>query len=266
MKNGLLLLMLSGFAMSYGQLATEGFENNGDALPVGWTRINVSGPAWHWNTVFGDDQRPQYQGDRVAYIGREGSAEGTSEDWLVTKQILVPDSGELTFYSRLRYEGDQLSTYRVMIHIGNTPSDIASYTQLQQWTELQINPEQLQYNKVTVPIPAAYFGQQAYIAFVMNGDFGDDWLVDAVGVQNSTMNNNKVKTNSLSFFPNPVKDHLTISGADEILSVKIFDSLGSECLIENDKGMIDMSGLAAGMYIIEAISAKGAETHKIIKN
>ncbi|MGQ2984302.1 choice-of-anchor J domain-containing protein [Flavobacterium sp.] len=265
MKNNYLLLSLLSALTGYGQFP-QGFENNGDQLSPGWSQLNIAGPqAWWRISEAGNTQEPPYEGSRAAYLAPEDVATGTSEDWLVTLQFIVPENAQFTFYSRLLQEGDQGTTYRLMLHLGNTPSDPASYIQLQHWTELQINPEQLQYTPVTVPIPAMYSGMQAYIAFVMNGDNGDGWLVDDVGIQ-GIMGSQEVNIkSSLSFYPNPVKDRLFITGTDEVLSLHVVDSNGRECITNSGKGFIDMSGLAAGLYIVKAVTAKGTVIRKVLK-
>lgn len=188
MKKITLLFFMSLLSWcGYSQLALETFESNGNLLPVGWSKINVSGPGQEWNVVNHNSiQSPAYGGaGKVAFINRENVATGTAEDWLVTKQFLVPTNGQLRFQSRLTIAGNDGNTYRLMIHTGNTPGDPAAYTPIvPTMGELEINPDPFQtdYLEKVFNLPATSYGQQAYIAFVMNGDFGDRWLVDNVMV------------------------------------------------------------------------------------
>ncbi|WP_294823279.1 choice-of-anchor L domain-containing protein [uncultured Flavobacterium sp.] len=188
MKKITLLFFMSLLSWcGYSQLALETFESNGLLLPDGWTRNNVAGVGQEWNVVNHNTiQSPAYGGSgKVAFINRENVQTGTAEDWLITKQFTVPTNGQLRFQSRLTIAGNDGSTYRLMIHTGNTPNDPASYIPIvPTMGELDINPDpfQTEYLEKVFNLPASTFGQQAYIAFVMNGDFMDRWLVDNVMV------------------------------------------------------------------------------------
>src|SRR5690606_20919223 len=82
---------------------------------------------------------------------------------------------------------DQGSIYKIfIINLTETPdADInspASYTEIQTWTEFEINPSQLEYYQKLVSIPASYVGARVRIAFMMTGDDMDRWLIDDVKV------------------------------------------------------------------------------------
>ncbi|MFP9113212.1 choice-of-anchor J domain-containing protein [Flavobacterium sp. RHBU_3] len=179
----MLLLSASGFA----QLALEDFEGTwtplsgteGSAGPTGWYIKNVSGPVQYWIQGNGSTAQPAYSGTHAAYLNKENVASGTqSEDWLVTPLFTVPANAQLKFWSRLTVNGDQGTSYKVMIGTDITQP----FTDLQTWTELTLNTVQQEYEQKVVDIPAAYNGQQVYVAFVMMGDDGDRWLVDDVQV------------------------------------------------------------------------------------
>jgi gliding motility-associated-like protein len=165
--------------MGYAQLPTEGFE--GSWPPTGWTINNVAGPAQTWQQANGGAAQPAYQGTKAAFLNRETVAAGElTEDWLFTPVFTVPTNAQLHFFSRLTQNIDQGSTYKVMI--GTDAGNLASFTELQSWTELTLNPIQQEYIEKVVDIPAALSGQPRYIAFVMQGNNGDRWLVDNVSV------------------------------------------------------------------------------------
>lgn len=188
-------LIVFMFLMSwcgYAQLPLETFDNNGTSLPPGWQQLNVAGPGQFWRVVAHNAiQSPAY-GDTgfVAFLNRENVLTDTTEDWLVTPQFNAPANGQLRFMSRLTQMGDDGSTYRIMIHVGNDPTNTAAYTQVQSWTELTLNPDpfQTQYLEKVVQLPASSANQMVYVAFVMNGDFGDRWLVDNVKVVQQCLN------------------------------------------------------------------------------
>ncbi len=78
-------------------------------------------------------------------------------------------------------------------------------------------------------------------------------------------------SSKITIHPNPAYDHFTISGDDEILSVKIFNQLGQMIRsISNqhisDPRIINISGLPSGTYFVKVSSASGTATKKLIKS
>lgn len=181
----MLLISLRGLA----QLPLQDFEGTWTSLsgtsspagPDGWYIRNERGPIQRWIQADGSTDRPAYSGTHAAYLNRENVADGTTtEDWLITPQFPVPLNPQLKFWSRLTEDNDQGTVYKIFI--GTDPTNTATFTEIQSWTELQINPAQTTYTEKIVDIPASYTGSPYYIAFVMQGDNGDRWLVDDVQV------------------------------------------------------------------------------------
>lgn len=179
----------------YGQLAEEGFENTwapaeGGTATTGWFQFqNGVGPQYKWTqSLLNVSTQPPYAGSHAAYLQRENVAPGPlPEDYLVTPQFNMPEEPELRFFSRLTVPGDDGSIYKVLIVdlTTNPTADLnspASYVELESWTELEINPDQVAYNEIILQVPAAYVGKQVRIAFMMTGDNGDRWLIDNVKV------------------------------------------------------------------------------------
>ncbi|MFP9112791.1 fibronectin type III domain-containing protein [Flavobacterium sp. RHBU_3] len=168
---------------SFAQLALEDFEGTWTTGqgPTGWSIINVAGPAQTWQQANNTAAQPAYQGVHAAFLNKENVATGTqSEDWLITPQFTVPTNGQLHFFSRLTVNGDQGTAYKLMI--GTDPTNTATFTQVTNWTELTLNTVQQEYEEKIIDLPAANYGQQRYLAFVMMGDDGDRWLIDNVSV------------------------------------------------------------------------------------
>ncbi|MNJ99277.1 Fibronectin type III domain protein [compost metagenome] len=181
MRKITLFFLMSLFSMSaYAQLPLEGFET---WPPEDWIiSDNGVGPTYSWSQTNGTEFQPAYEGDHAAYINREAVI-GIAEDWLITKEFTVPNSAELTFYSRLGFNLDNGTTYRVMIiNADDDPSDFANFHEVKHWTELEINYIQLEYLRQKVSIPAEYSGTNVRLAFVMAGNNGDRWLIDNVKV------------------------------------------------------------------------------------
>jgi large repetitive protein len=198
MKNTFTLIMfMLLFSMPvFAQLDEEGFEGTwtaqtgtGPGGPADWAIINVlpHGPVQNWLQGNGGPTTPVYEGTYSACILGENVANGsTSEDWLITKAFTVPANAELHFFSRLGVPGDQNTQYKVMMSANTAAGEqtnMANYAAVQTWTELQLNPSQLEWTEKVINIPATYpAGTQVFLAFVMQGDAGDRWAIDNVKV------------------------------------------------------------------------------------
>ena len=76
------------------------------------------------------------------------------------------------------------------------------------------------------------------------------------------------QTNSITIYPNPVKDILTIDNKsnNEITSFKLYDILGRHLITQKGNiEQIDVSHLNSGVLFIEIETEKGKTTKKIIK-
>ncbi|PZR21396.1 MAG: hypothetical protein DI539_08135 [Flavobacterium psychrophilum] len=186
MKKITLLILASLMSMcGYAQLALEGFENpwtGTPGAPPGWTVVNEEGPSMTWVREITSTQKPSNNGSYAAYLDRENVATGNPipKDWLITPYFNMPANAQLRFFSRLTVAGDQGGTYKVKISTDPDPTNLASYTDLQTWTETTINPLQTSYYEKVITLPA--ISGSAHIAFVMEGDNCDRWLIDDVKV------------------------------------------------------------------------------------
>ncbi|MEE1898783.1 choice-of-anchor J domain-containing protein [Flavobacterium rakeshii] len=173
------LMSLLSFYM-FGQLPQEGFE--GTWPPVGWTITdNEIGTEFSWEqSPYGSTIQPPYEGDYAAYMVSQNVSDGTPEDWLITPQFNVPLNPLLLFYSKMLQTGPSGTTVKVMISTAADPSDLNSYTLLEDWADNEINPNS-DYAEVSVELPSTTIGQDVYIAFVRSGGT-DRWLIDNVSV------------------------------------------------------------------------------------
>ncbi|MBN8641108.1 MAG: T9SS type A sorting domain-containing protein [Flavobacteriales bacterium] len=83
-----------------------------------------------------------------------------------------------------------------------------------------------------------------------------------------TLSNPNFVFSNLNFFPNPVKNNLTISNTFLIDSIKITSILGQNILSQNVNSLqteIDMSELSKGIYFVKIISEGQEKTVKIVK-
>jgi uncharacterized repeat protein (TIGR01451 family) len=183
MKKKLLLLVLSLSFGSYAQFMTEGFEGN--ALPEGWSIYqNVFGTSntWQQGTDGGTPDIPAFSGIHTAYIQQEEVTPGNvAQDWLVTQPITPFPGMELRFQSRFLAVGNQGGNYKVLIvAAGADLTSLTSYAVLQSWTEIQLNPDQTQYNQIVVQMPGTFPIGPYHIAFMAEGGSTDTWIIDDV--------------------------------------------------------------------------------------
>ena len=184
-------------ALGFAQLANEGFENtwttltgtSGAAGPAGWAIINQAGENVTWIQGDGSAQQPYFEGAHAAFLNNETVAAGDlTEDWLITKAFTMPDNAELTFYSKLFFNADQSTQFKIMItdETGTVTQQLnmAAYEELIAYTELELNPSQTAWVKKTVNIDNTLFpaGTSVHIAFVMKGNNDERWAIDNVAV------------------------------------------------------------------------------------
>ncbi len=185
-KISFFLIALLFSLSSYAQLPLESFESwTPGQGPANWKILqNDIGTTTKWvQTTLNFEPTPPHTGQYAAYMQSQNVSTGIPEDYLVTPLFNSPVNGRIEFYSRLIQVGDQGSIYKVkLLPAGADADDISNYIELQSWTELEINPVQTDYTKVTVEIPAEYEGTNVRIAFVILSDNGDRWLIDDVRV------------------------------------------------------------------------------------
>jgi len=70
---------------------------------------------------------------------------------------------------------------------------------------------------------------------------------------------------SISIYPNPAKQQITISGGGDVREVMILNTIGQVLIAQksySNKAVIDVSALGTGIYFIKVIDSSGAEVVK----
>jgi len=194
------MLFLSLCAFAQPGLPLQGFEGtwttqtgSGAGGPAGWALVSeANGPTVWWIQGNGGSAQPAFEGTHSAFLDRENVAPGTfATDWLITPLIEMPANPQLHFYSRLFFNADQNTTFKIYVSnpVAEADDTVANQTNTANfgtpqvtWTELQLNPTQLAWQQKTVDLPATMAGSFRYIAFVMAGDNGERWAIDNVSV------------------------------------------------------------------------------------
>jgi uncharacterized repeat protein (TIGR01451 family) len=84
----------------------------------------------------------------------------------------------------------------------------------------------------------------------------------------STLNNESYAFNGLNYYPNPVKNSLTISNSSELTQVEITSVLGQTMMTKNLNELqteIDLSNLENGVYFVKVKSDGAEKTFSIVK-
>lgn len=74
--------------------------------------------------------------------------------------------------------------------------------------------------------------------------------------------------NAFSYYPNPVKDVLTLSYNNTITSVEVYNFLGQQIMakaINQNEAKLDMSQFAAGTYLVKLNTENGSTAVKVLK-
>lgn len=101
---------------------------------------------------------------------------------------------------------------------------------------------------------------------VFNGEILDTCTFD-VNVE-EFMNVSDLDNSTVSVYPNPVKDILTISSDVEVQNVFIYDLSGKQVYSEgvnNKHTQLNLSHLATGIYVLKAETKEVVKTFKIVK-
>lgn len=194
----ILVSLMSFFA--YAQLPEYQFEEawtGSPGAPPNWIVINEFGPLYTWaRTEPGNPAQPPFGGTGYsAFLKREEVAptDAIPRDWLVTRAFPMVNSAELKFQTRLSTNGPQGSIFRIYIakDTGN-PADmtVSKFVNegvlIQSFTEAEMVPgTQTTWTEKTLAVPGNALwpaGTNVRIAFVMEGNDGDQWFIDNVKV------------------------------------------------------------------------------------
>lgn len=96
----------------------------------------------------------------------------------------------------------------------------------------------------------------------------NDTVVSNEAINDPTLSISNININTgISYYPNPVKDILTINTNNtDINLLEVYDLNGRRVLtIQNPQNQISLENLEQGVYLTKAYSSKGIHTRKIIK-
>ena len=139
-------------------------------------------------------------------------------------------------------------------------------------------------NTCTLPENTAFFNQY-YDYFIMSTSSYNYQINNANGIKTLIVTNSlgdqafyqfgtlatkdissKLSTNTISIYPNPVKEeYIYLKNAERIEWTKVYNTEGKLILQNNSDTRIDVSSLPQGGYFMEVKSQAGISRHKFIK-
>ena len=191
MKKTTLFLLFTFYSLlGFGQTFPEGFEASDSSLPTGWNQLQSGAGTVQFWKISSLVTTPPFicEGLNAAFIDRENlGINNSSQDYLITPSFIVPANGQVRFFSRQGFVGDQGTIYKLKVSVNADFTVLADYIDVKTWTEDQMNTtfNQCQEQKVSL---SAYAGQTIFMAFVREvtqttgAITGDRWLVDKVNV------------------------------------------------------------------------------------
>lgn len=166
------LILLASF--SNAQNVIENFDNG---IPPTWAVFETgTGILQSWSSQ--SNQVFICQGSGCAMINRENVTSGTAIDWLVSPSILVPTNGKVYFATKSLQSGVQGSLYSVKVST-TSQTDPNSFTTIASWDETTLTSTANSCEQKEINL-SAYAGQNIYLAFVMENDNGDRWIIDYI--------------------------------------------------------------------------------------
>jgi hypothetical protein len=186
-------LLFSFFAITFNSHAQfpEDFDA-GATLPTGWISFigpNGLGTTENWQINDGAT-------NNVAFVTWEAVTGGNAEDWLVTPQFTVDATNFiLSFDQSDSFATDYGSTYTIRVSTASQTTH-ADFTIVDTQTETDVwSGGPLAQHTVDL---TAYIGTPIYIAFVLEQNDGDRWIIDNVDMIANASAPNPVVT------PNPI--------------------------------------------------------------
>lgn len=174
----LLFLNLIGYSQPFN--FSENFESG---IPSSWATFETgTGTKVSWG-VNDLTLTPTYKcgGNYAAFLNRENVASGQAIDWLVTPKIIMPSNGELRFMTKQTLVPNYGSLYSVRVST-TSQTNPAAFTEVVSWSESNLNSVYNVCEEKVVDLSAYPAGTELYIAFVMQNDNGDRWIVDDINL------------------------------------------------------------------------------------
>lgn len=227
----------------------------------GWTVINAgTGNDWEVAQASAETPDPSEGKNYMLYYFHENPA----NSYLFSRGLNLKAGENINL--KFDYMGiDAWFPEKMEVLIGQNPN-VASMTQ-QLWIDEEIINYPYETASVTfkVQTDGVY-----YIAFRAFSDPDQFYLsLDNIKISKESLGTQETNAIKLAYFPNPVKDVLTIRNDVNITTIKIYDLTGKQVITDkfDSKNVnIDVSSLPKGVYMVKIGGENSTKTIKIIKD
>ncbi|QAA82934.1 T9SS type A sorting domain-containing protein [Aequorivita sp. H23M31] len=192
------------------------------------------------------------------------SSSNDANAWFYTQGVELEADTEYQISYLYGNDNTYGDTEKMKVAYGTYPEASAMTTQLADHPA--INSGMATENTVTFTPPADgvyYFGFNAY------SPAGNYRLyLDDINVAGNTVGINENEISNINYFPNPVKDNLTISAANSIDAITVYNLLGQTVMQAQPRStnvVLDLSSLPTGTYVLKANAADSVSTFKVVK-
>ena len=257
-----------------------GFETGATFASNGW--IEVGPPAntnrrWYCGTG-----QPGFSGTRAAFIGNDETTVGTSSGGKkvhLYKSITIP-AGATDIILNFKYK-QEVSDFI-------SPNNYYDYITVSTGTDIPLtgniyttgtthfgpfpNADVVTFTNQTATLPNTLAGTTFNLVFSFICDNvnpkGYGAIDDVSLVYTEALSTFTIKKSDIIFYPNPVKNTLTLSNSESVEKIEIFNTLGQSVLMQEVNALevsLNVSSLAVGNYIAIVKTNNASESIKFIK-
>jgi hypothetical protein len=203
---------------------------------------------------------PENPSDTVAGSTSFFSPVDTASRWLITPALQLGAFGNYISWNAKSHDPSFPDDYMVMV--STTDNQIASFTDtignIEQenfeWTTREVNLSEKGFNAQTI-----------YVAFINVTYNGFKLYLDDIAVRKEDhLGVSEIQNLSVSVYPNPFSNQLTIKCEKAIDEVKIFD-LSGKIVATTTQNIINTESLETGYYLVKVKSGNQTVTKRIVK-
>ena len=239
---------------------TQNFETEG--VFDCWKFIDADGDGYNWNPnyLLGSDTP---QGHNGSY-GVAGSASWvnnplTPDNWMIMPAIDLPAGSSLFLSWFAKGQDADYAEEHYSVYISTTGRSVNDFTNA---VVTETTTGEWRGHNVSL---ADYAGQTIYVAFRHYNVTDMFYLdIDDITISDTQVSIDDVDNINVAVYPNPVSDVLNIRG-EGIQQIELMDVNGRTVMTSGATSQLNLSGMAAGLYMVRVITNEGVHTQKIVK-
>lgn len=187
---------------------------------------------------------------------------GESERWLITPAITLGSTGNVLFWDALSHDPSFPDGYRILV--SRTDTQLTSFTDTLFFVFAELadgwNTRSASLSQIGLD------GETVHIAFINETDNGFKLYLDNIRVEEQNPLSISESTNvTMSIYPNPAQDVITITGITEKATTSII-GMDGKVVLRTQELKIDISSLTQGKYIVELVTENSVSRTSLIKN